>query len=174
MRNHDQVSGRDRSPSGEVIQIDEPDSPEADTDEAAASQARARFRSSGLEPVEADDRVRPVLAPGEQVIAVRHGVALDRRVASSRASAVDSIRGDLYVTTARIVHIGDKVNTFPLDQIEDSALAGESVLLILHDGVGIVLDADRPRLLRVQIAAARAGRIGRAEGPAEPLQPSSR
>lgn len=146
----------------------------ADTDEAAASEARARFRTYGVEPLGVEDRVRDLLDPREQVLAVRHSVGLDRRLGSSRTSAIDSIRGDLYVTTARLVLVGEQVVTFDLDRIEDSALAGESVLLILGDGVGIVLDADRPRLLRVQIAGARAARAGRAQRSGGGLQRVSR
>jgi hypothetical protein len=162
---HDQIDapGSDRSSGDELAPVDELAMPTADTDEAAASEARARFRTFGVEPLEADDRVRALLDPCEQVLAIRHSVALDRRLGSSRTSVIDSIRGDLYVTTTRLVLVGEQVVTFHLDQIEDSALAGESVLLILGDGVGIVLDADRPRLLRVQIAAARAARAGIAE-----------
>jgi hypothetical protein len=156
------------------VDLEEAQTLTADTDEAAASEARARFRTFGAEPIGADDRIRELLDPCEQVLAVRHSVALDRRLGSSRASAIDSIRGDLYVTTSRLVLVGDQVVTFDLDRIEDSALAGESVLLILDAGVGIVLDADRPRLLRVQIAGARAARAGHAERSTDCLQRVSR
>jgi hypothetical protein len=134
-----------------------------DTDEAAASEARARYRQLGVESVESDDTILPLLAPGERVLALRHSVGLDRRQASAQAPTIDSVRGDLYVTTERLVHVGDEVLDFRLDDVQDSALAGERVLLILRDGVGIVLNADRPRLLRVQIAAARAARAGSPE-----------
>lgn len=153
---------------------DELSTPVAETDDAAASEARARFRSFGLEPVVADDQIRSLLDANEQVLAVRHSVGVDRRLGSSRASAIDSIRCDLYVTTARLVLIGQEVISFDLEQVEDSALAGESVLLLLHDGVGIVLDADRPRLLRVQIAAARTARAASGAQARDRLQPTSR
>jgi hypothetical protein len=130
----------------------------ADTDEAAASEARVRYREHGVEPIEPDERIQALLAPGEQVIAVRCAVALDRRQTSAESPAIDSIRGDLYMTSARLVHVGPTIITFELDDIEDAALAGHRVLLLLRDGRAIALEVDRPRLLRVQIAAARAAR----------------
>ena len=41
-------------------------------------------------------------------------------------------------------------------QIEELALAGERLLITLRDGTGLSIDASRPRLMRVQIAAALA------------------
>ena len=128
---------------------------QADSDEAAASEARACYREHGLEPLEPDDAIRGLLGPGEKVLAVRYGVALDRRIGSARVSVIDSIQGDLYVTSDRLVHVGSQAVSFDLSEIEDSALVGEKVLLVLRDGVGVAFDADHPRLLRVQIGAAR-------------------
>jgi hypothetical protein len=133
----------------------------ADTDEAAASEARARYREHGVEAIEPDEAIFALLGPGERVLAVRHSAAIDRRLSSGRASAIESIRGDLYVTTSRLVLIGREVFAFDLADIEDSALAGETVLLLLHAGVGLALDVDRPRLLRVQIGTARAALVPR-------------
>jgi hypothetical protein len=49
-----------------------------------------------------------------------------------------------------------------LEQVREIALAGERLLITFDGGEGISLDLDRPRLLRVEIAAvmtaARAGR----------------
>jgi hypothetical protein len=48
----------------------------------------------------------------------------------------------------------------PLDvelaEIDELALAGERLLVTLRDGTGLSIDASRPRLMRVQIAAALA------------------
>jgi hypothetical protein len=41
-----------------------------------------------------------------------------------------------------------------LGGIDELALAGERLLVTLRDGTGLSIDASRPRLLRVQIAAA--------------------
>jgi hypothetical protein len=43
-----------------------------------------------------------------------------------------------------------------LEQIRELSLAGERLLLTFDGGEGISLDVDRPRLLRVEIAAAMA------------------
>jgi hypothetical protein len=145
-----------------------------DTDEAAATEARARFREHGVDPIEPDDGIRRLLAAGEQVMAMRHFVGLDRRLASAHLTAIDSVRGDLYVTTARLVHVGQHVLSYDLDEIADSALAGERVLLILREGLSVALDAARPRLLRVQIAVARASRAGQTERQHVRPQPASR
>jgi hypothetical protein len=131
-----------------------------DTDEAAASQARLRYKTHGLEPIEPDDSIRCLLMPAEHLLAVHRGVALNRRVQDALAGSLGSVWGDLYVTSARLIHIGGEVIVFELDHIEDAPIAEDRLLLLLADGVGIALDADRPRLLRVQIAAARAARAG--------------
>jgi hypothetical protein len=43
-----------------------------------------------------------------------------------------------------------------LEEIEEVGLSGERLLLVLRDGKGVWLEAPQPRLLRVEIAAARA------------------
>lgn len=171
MRDRRQPCGRVQSLANDLDAMPEPPVPSADTDEAAAHEARLRYRNHGIEPLDADDAIRVLLAPGEQVLAVRHSVALDRRLASDRGGVTDSVRGDLYLTTTRLVLIGEQVVTFDLGAIKESALAGERVLLLLSESAGVVLDVERPRLLRVQISAARAARAGgdaRASGTPHP------
>ena len=146
----------------------------ANTDEWAASDARVRYRDHGMEPLEPDERIRSLLAPGEKLLAIRRHVALARPQPSDGAAAIDPISGDLYVTSARLVHVGRSMVAFDLDDIEDAALAEERVLLVLSDGAGIALDAVRPRHLRVQIAAARAARAGMTGRRHGRLQPASR
>lgn len=129
----------------------------SDLDESAASEARARYRAHGIEAIESDERIRRVLAPDERVLAFRRAVALDRH----QASAVDSFVGDLYVTSRRLVLLGPPTLSIDIEDIEDAALAGERLLLDLRNGVDIAVVVDRPRLLRVQVAVARAARAGR-------------
>ena len=43
-----------------------------------------------------------------------------------------------------------------LSEIDDVVLSGERLLLVLRGGQGVSIDAPQPRLLRVEIAAARA------------------
>jgi hypothetical protein len=145
-----------------------------DTDEAAASEARLRYKTHGIEPIEPDDSIRCLLMPGEQLLATRRGVALDRRAQAAFAGPPGSVWGDLYVTSARLIHIGGAVVSFDLDDIEDAPMADDRLLLLLADGVGLSLDADRPRLLRVQIAAARAARASSGSRSSDRSHPASR
>jgi len=129
------------------------------TDDEDASDARRRYRTHGLEPLRPDTCIGPLLETDEVVLARHQGVGLDgRQLSQSGPSA--PIRGDLYVTSARLVHVGLRVVTIELDDIEDAALVGHRVLLVTRGGVGVTLETDRPRLLRVQMAAARAARTG--------------
>ena len=182
MSTHTNVRGEGPTGSvGGVVPDGSPDTADldarlrsADTDESAASDARVRYREHGMEPLEPDERIRSLLAPDEELLAVRRHVALARPQPSDGAPAIDPISGDLYVTSARLVHVGRSILAFDLDDIEDAALAEERVLLVLRDGAGIALDAVRPRLLRVQIAAARAARAGMTGRRRGRLQPASR
>jgi hypothetical protein len=128
------------------------------TDEEDASDARRRYRNHGIEPIAPDVRIGPLLTPGEDVLAHHRNVGFERTQRSNEIEPFVRMRGDLYVTSARLVHVGLRVLTIELDDIDDAALVGERVLLVTRGGVGIALDSDRPRLLRVQMAAARAAR----------------
>ncbi len=123
-------------------------------DERAALELRRRLRSEPLTTIAPDDRVGDLLDTGERVIAVREAVVVERHPASA-AGTPRIVR--LYVTTARLILVGDAPWSIPLDQIDELSVAGEQILIALVDGEGIRLDAGPPRLLRVQIAAARAG-----------------
>ena len=65
--------------------------------------------------------------------------------------------GTLYLTSQRLVHLGQVVVSVQLTDIEETSLAGELLLLSLREGEGISLDLDRPRVLRAEIAAATRG-----------------
>ena len=132
----------------------------ARTDEEDASDARRRYRSHGIEPLAPDDCIGPMLAPGEYVLAHHRSVGLDRRQRSKEIEPSVPMRGDLYVTSARLVYLDGRVLTIDLDDIEDAALVGDRVLLVTRGGIGFILETARPRLLRVQMAAARAARAG--------------
>jgi hypothetical protein len=123
-------------------------------DAAAATVARARFRAEGPDTLPADPRIARLMVQGELLVAKRGEVAFDRRQASLRDRPV----GDLYVTSERLILVGSSAITIALEDIEDAALIGDCVLLMLTGGAAIAIEADRPRLLRVQIAAARAAR----------------
>ena len=85
-----------------------------------------------------------LLLPGEQLVAHRGAALLDRRQARRQRRPV----GDLYLTSARLLFVGSPRASIPL----------ESIQLMLRGGFGVSIDVERPRLLREQIAAARATR----------------
>jgi len=143
-------------------------------DEAAALVARDRYRDRKMEPLEPDPRIAEILVPGEQVFAVRRSAMLDRREPPPGAShpAYPGLAGDLYVTSNRLVHLGRSTLEYDLDAIREAVVSAEHLLLVLCDGTGLILDLDRPRLLRVEIAAARARRVARA-CPAQAPRPAT-
>ena len=49
------------------------------SDEASAEGARRELREQGIVPIEPDERIGVLLAPGEDVVAVRRSVRLERR-----------------------------------------------------------------------------------------------
>jgi hypothetical protein len=122
-------------------------------DEEAAREARRRYRSSGIPAIEPEPEVRPHLLDGEQLLAVRTSALLEHAVPTDGQFGSG---GRLYLTTLRLLHLGQAVFGLELTQIDEQALAGERLLLRLRDGAGIALEVPEPRLLRVQIAAALA------------------
>ena len=127
----------------------------AEADQVAADDARERHRSEPMPVIEADLQVGPVLGAYEQVLAVRRYAVLDRRQASVGPNLPAAMAGDLYVTTRRLILIGRRTLWFELAEIEDVLLSGERLLLVMREGEGAVLSVTDPRLLRVEIAAAR-------------------
>jgi hypothetical protein len=130
-------------------------------DEAAALVARDRYRDGVIEPIEPDERIAVLLVPGEEVFAVRRSALLDRREPqpSAYCPGCPGLAGDLYVTSTRVVHLGRLTLEYDLDSIREAVVSAERLLLLLWVGSGLILDVDRPRLLRVDIAAARARRV---------------
>ncbi len=123
-------------------------------DEHAAIDLRQRLKSEPLPTIEPADDVAAMLAPDEQVITVRDAVVVERD--RSGPSPEDRLIR-LVVTTARLILIGRAARSIPFDRIDEVSVAGEKVLVSLIDGEGLSLDAGGPRLLRLQIAAARSG-----------------
>ena len=62
--------------------------------------------------------------------------------------------GSLHLTFRRLLHIGQVTVDVRLTDIVETALAGERLLISLSDDEGLVVDLDRPRQLRTEIAAA--------------------
>jgi hypothetical protein len=154
-------------------------------DETAAIEARQRYRSDGLPAMEPDPEITLRLRAGEGVVEVRPGAMLARALAAGAGrgtvasddpiSAGDLALGQtqagrLYLTTSRLVLLtrpSDSPDVLELSvelaDIEELALVGERLLVSLADGSGLTIDAGRPRLLRVQVAAARAAARGEAQ-----------
>jgi hypothetical protein len=63
---------------------------------------------------------------------------------------------DLYVTSRRLVLAGPDMIFFDLAALDEAVVSHERLLIVLRDGVGLVLEVEQPRLLRVEIATARA------------------
>ena len=118
-------------------------------DEEAAAAARDRFRIGPIPAIRVDDDVRAHLERDELVHALRVHAIL-------RAPGGDGALGyggTLYLTSRRLLHLGQVVVSVNLSDIEETSLAGERLLLALRGGEGMALDVDRPRLLRAEMAA---------------------
>jgi hypothetical protein len=124
-------------------------------DETLAAEARVRFRQQGLVALQPDDAIRPLLGPGEWVFGWRREAMLDRRQPST-PEAREGVRGELYLTSHRLVLLGRPVVEIGLECIAEIGMAGERLFLVLADGSSAAIDVDMPRLLRVEISAARA------------------
>jgi hypothetical protein len=140
-----------------VAGVDEQLGPDAanDVDEAAANLARARFRNQGVARLEPDELLRPLLEPDEQLIALRRSAVLHHPETPDSIAARPAIV-DVYVTSRRLVLAGPTIETFDLAALDEASVSNEHLLLVLCDGRGLELDVNWPRLLRVEIAAARA------------------
>lgn len=161
-------------------------------DEADAIAARERYRTDGIGTIEPDPEIAGRLADDEWLIETRPGAMVGRAqltgvggiggaagedgagTASSAAQGVDALSGRLYLTTSRLILLSrpadrptDTELSVGLVDIEELACVGERLLVSLADGTGLTIDAGRPRLLRVQIAAARAASRGDAQKAGE-------
>lgn len=125
----------------------------AEADEAAALEARERLRSGELPRIAPDDRIESQLLDGETVHSLRPSAIL-KSPGDDRALGYG---GTLYLTSQRLLHIGQVTVNVHLNDIIETSLAGERLLITLRDAEGMVLELDRPRLLRTEIAAAMRG-----------------
>jgi hypothetical protein len=135
-----------RPPDPEPVEV-------ASADEASADVARRRLRRQGFVAVEPDERIAVMLAPGEQIVAVRRAVGIERR--KDTKDPDQGLRGDLYVTTSRLVCLGQVVVKVPLVEIREAVVAPGALRLDVGDGRGIEVRIADPSLLRVEIASVR-------------------
>ena len=136
-----------------------------DEDEATVDEARARLRRDGLTPLTPDRRIAPLLDPEERVLA-SHAALLERREPPPRAALAPGLTGELYVTSTRLVLVGRPTVSLGLGTIEDVVVAGDRLLVVLRDGLGVAVKVAQPRLLAMQIAWARSA--ARSAQPSEP------
>ena len=125
----------------------------AHEDERQAVEARIRYRAEGLPRLDVDGPVAERLRSGETVVDVRASAVVSRHL---RDDSTEQLPGRLYLTTRRLTLVGRSLLDVELDEIDELALVGERLLVTLRDGTGMSIDAGRPRLLRVQVAAVRA------------------
>ena len=121
-------------------------------DEAEAAAARDRLRDEPLASVEADDVVRTHLESGELVHSLRRSAILG--VPGDRGLGYG---GSLYLTSRRLLHIGQVTMTARLEDISETTVAGERLLVTLANDEGLSFTIDRPRLFRAEVAAATRG-----------------
>ena len=131
-------------------------------DEADSDEARHRYQTDGLPVVESETGFTPLALPGEVLHVFRENALLERTLPEAPEPSPQA--GTLYLSSERLIHVGALTTSIPLGKIEEMAVALQRLLLIqLDDGTHLAIDTDRPRLLRVQIAAALAAtRVGAA------------
>jgi hypothetical protein len=121
-------------------------------DEIAARAARDHLRDGAMIPIIPDATISPLLHPGELVLAHRGNALLNPPTSDP---SLPGYGGALYLTSRRLVHTGRVVVSIGLEQIRETSLAGERLLLTLDGGEGMSLETDQPRVLRVEISAAQ-------------------
>jgi hypothetical protein len=125
-------------------------------DEALAVAARLHYRSNGFPVLEADDDLRSALADEERVLAIRKTASVEHRPRNGAPPQ----SGRLMVTTERLMVMEDVPLTLAaFDEIDDVTLATDRLFVALSSGAGFSIQSCHPRLLRVQLAEARAARI---------------
>lgn len=122
-----------------------------ETDEAAARQARDRYRDEPIRPLgELPEGASEALGADVLAYAVRAGTTLN-----AGRDGMPGYGGTLYLTGTHLVLAGQVTMSIPLGDITETALAGERLLLTLRNGEGLTLDVGQPRLLRAELAAVR-------------------
>ena len=121
-------------------------------------------------PIEPDERIDVLLAPGEDLVTVRRAVRLERRLAKREAGGW--VGGDLYVTTERLILLGRVRVDYSLCEIRDAVEAEGVLRLIIGEDRGVEIEVHDPQLLRVEIAAVREAAHASASGaPSTPEIP---
>jgi hypothetical protein len=125
----------------------------AGANRAAADEAEAtlaRYHDGPLPAIDPDERIVNHLTPGESL----HDLRTRAILKGPGGDSALGYGGSVYLTSRRLVHLGQVNVTVLLTDIIETSLAGERILLTLPEGEGMTLDIDRPRVFRAQMAAA--------------------
>ena len=129
-------------------------------DEAAADEARRQYLTAGLPTIEPDAAFAAVAQPEEQLHAIRTTALLET---GSGVGTGLPRGGTLYLSSARILHLGTQTTEVRTSDIAEMAVVLERLILIRRrDGSDLAIEVDQPRLLRVQLASAIAAERARA------------
>jgi hypothetical protein len=138
----------------QVVNMTDPGPPDrASTDSAAVDDARRRLREQGIVAIEPDERIGVMLGPDERLVAVRRAISMERRTEFRNPEM--GLRGDLYVTTSRLVYLGLVPVEVPLADIREADVVTGALRLVVGNGRGLEIRTADPDLLRVEIAAVR-------------------
>lgn len=118
-------------------------------DEAEAAAIRERSASTPLPPMAADGAIAELLRPREML----HGLRPSAILLSPGDERSLGYGGSLYLTSQRLVHLGQVNVSVELNDIAEVSLGGDRLLVTLRAGEGLVLDLERPRAFRAQMAA---------------------
>lgn len=125
-------------------------------DEALARAARARYRKDGIIRIEPDGGMRSALGADEGLLAVRQTASIERLAEGGGAP----MSGRLAITTQRLMLVDAQPLTLAsLDELDDITLVRDRLLVTLTSGTGFTINVLHPRLLRVELAEARASRM---------------
>lgn len=123
-------------------------------DEEEALRVRELYRISGIPSLAPDPRVTPYLATDERLLGAREPAAV-RRVDEEMRLVVRH-EGSLYITDRRLIHVGERVDSIPLAEIDELTMDDDRIFVTLIGARGVTLDISAPNQLRVLIAAAKA------------------
>lgn len=129
------------------------DEAQALTDEQQARRAREEYREQGIPELAPDPTVAPHLESQERVLGARSEASVARIDEGTHGAVRDE--GPIYVTSARLLHVGERVSSVSLYDIDELAMADDRILVTLTGGRGLMLDVTEPRQFRVLLAAAR-------------------
>jgi hypothetical protein len=122
-------------------------------DEALASAARSEYLSTGLVALRPGRRTRSVLGEQERLLAERQRASVVHLPAGRTAP----MSGRLAVTSERLLLVGRApVTLATLAELDDTCLVSYRLHVALTGGAAFAIRAMRPRLLRVELAEARA------------------